>query len=255
MATVDFSAVPAGVEISVPRINELNANSIRLGNAFAARLEALMATFNDAKARFTEDADKFVASTTDPQSTGAARQLTKQRLAQQVVDLRRDLITSSANERANFLRQIQAVADEAAAIGAVLSSPAAMLGRMGIGEARKSELIAQLRGAGTVELEGMARMAIMLNDQVLAAAVLLVVDRQPRDRRAFVPAEFAQRVMGKDFDAIDAKLKAIALALRSAIAANREFERGAPDPLTNISLAIARGALKNPLGDSEPAAA
>jgi hypothetical protein len=33
------------------------------------------------------------------------------------------------------------------------------------------------------------------------------------------------------------------LALRSALAANREFERGAPDPLTNLSLAIARGAL------------
>jgi hypothetical protein len=92
----------------------------------------------------------------------------------------------------------------------------------------------------------------MLNDVVLAAAVLLTVDRQPRDRRAFPPSEFAQRVMGKDFDALDSKLKAIALGLRSAIAANREFERGAPDPLTNISLAIARGALKRPEGDAEP---
>ena len=254
MATIDFSTVPSGVAISVPRVNELNANAIRLGDAFAARLQALMATFNEAKTRFSEEADKFVAST-QGESRAAALQLTKQRLAQQVANLRRDLITSSANDRAHLLRQLQAVADEAAAIGAVLSSPAAMLGRMAAGEARKSELIAQLRGAGTVEMEGMARMAIMLNDVVLAAAVLLVVDRQPRDRRAFPPSEFAQRVMGKEFDAIDDQLKAVALALRSAIAANREFERGAPDPLTNISLAIARGALKRPLGDSEPVAA
>ena len=251
---IDFSAVPSGVPISPGRIDELNARAAQLGNSVADRLQTLMATFNEAKMRFSAEADKFVASTSG-QSRAAAIQLTKQRLAQQVADLRSDLIASSAAARADLLRQLQAVADEAAAIGAVLSSPGAMLGRMGMGEARKSELIAQLNGAGTMELEGMARMAIMIGDQVLAAAVLLVVDRQPRERRAFPPSEFAQRVMGKDFDALDVKLKAIALALRSALAANREFERGAPDPLTNISLALARGALKRPEGDAEPVAA
>ena len=67
-----------------------------------------------------------------------------------------------------------------------------------------------------MELEAAARMSIMSNDLVLASAVAQVVDRLPRDRRPFALGDFAQAVMGTQFEDADRKLKAVLFALRSA---------------------------------------
>lgn len=254
MATIDFSAVPPNTSATPVRIDELSASAAQTGAAFTRQIESLMGTYAEAQARFSADADSFVKSS-DPSTRAAALQLTKQRKAQQVFDFRRQLVISSSDLRGAMLKQLQGYADEATAILAVCASPAMMLGRIGLGDPRKTQLITQLRGAGPIELEAAARMAIMAPDIVLASAVALVVDRMQRDRRPFTVADFAQAVMGAQFEDASRKLKAVLFALRSAIAANREFERGAPDPLTNLALAISRGALKRSEGDSEPVAA
>lgn len=57
-----------------------------------------------------------------------------------------------------MLKGLQAYADEAAAIQAVYTSPATMLGRVALGEARRTHLLQQLEGAAPVELETAARL-------------------------------------------------------------------------------------------------
>ena len=248
MSTPDFSAVPPNTPLTQGRIDELSASTKETSAAFERQIESLLTTYAEAQARFSDDADSFVKSS-DPTTRAAALQLTKQRKAQQVFDFRRKLVISSAALRGAMLKQLQGYGDEATAILAVYSSPAMILGRVGLGDPRKTQLITQLTGAGPLELEAAARMSIMTSDLVLASAVALVVDRMPRDRRPFTVADFADTVMGGQFADAERKLKAVLFALRSAIAANREFERGAPNPLTNLALAIERGALNQDDGD------
>ena len=86
----------------------------------------------------------------------------------------------------------------------------------------------------------------MQGDIVLAAAVLVVVDRKSRDRRPFAIADLAERVMGPQFKDADRKLKAVQLAYRDAVAADLEFNRGSPNPTARISSFLAHRALTEP---------
>lgn len=243
MATIDFSDVPPNTSATPIRIDELSASAQETGAAFSRKIETLQGVLAEAKNRYSADADSYVKSA-DPATRAAVVQHSKQRLAQQVITFRRTLVTSSDADRGAMLNQLQRYADEATAILAVYASPVMMLARIGLGDSRRSLLIEQLKGAGPIELEAAARIAIMSSDLILASAVALVVDRMQRDRRPFTVGGFAQAVMGKQFNDADEKLKGVLFALRSALAANRAFERGAPDPLTNLALAISRGALK-----------
>lgn len=170
----------------------------------------------------------------------------KKRLAQQVLDMRRKLIESSAADRTAMLNQLKGFADEAEAISAVCESPTTMLGRVALGEPRKGQLIEQLTGAGAIEVETAARLAVMGNDIVLAAAVLIVVDRKSRDRRPFALGDFAERMMGPLFKDVDRKLKSVQLAYRDALAADLEWNRGGPNPTARIASYLAHRALEEP---------
>lgn len=240
MPQVNFAAVPSDVTVSQARINELSTSAAETGAAFARKIESLTGTYAEARDRYSRDADALVESAPDPESRTQARQLAKRRLAQQVVSFRRTLIESSASDRGAILERLKALSEEADAISAVCASPSQMLGRVALGESRKTQLIQQLEEAGPTEIETAARIAIMSGDMVLAAAIAVVVDRRPRDRRPFSVADFAQRVMGPEFDEVNRKLQSVMLAYRSAQAADLEFNRGAPDPLLSVSLALAR---------------
>lgn len=75
---------------------------------------------------------------------------------------------------------------------------------------------------------------------MLAAAVAAVIDRRPRDRRPFVVADLAGRVIGPPWERMNRKLEGVKLAYNTAVAADREFVRGRSDSLTNLSLALSR---------------
>jgi hypothetical protein len=126
----------------------------------------------------------------------------------------------------------------------VYTSPAAMLGRVGLGEARRTHLMQQLEGAGPVELETAARTAIMTGDMVLGAAIATVIDRRP-----FAVQAFAERMLGEVWKRMTAKLEGVQLAYKSAVAADREFVRGQADPISNLSLALSRRAIDEAAGD------
>lgn len=88
-----------------------------------------------------------------------------------------------------------------------------MLGRVAMGNPKRTQYQLQLEGAGPVELETAARQSIMTGDIVLTATVATIVDRPHKDRQPFSA---------------------------SALAADRALVLGMADPLTNTSLRLAQ---------------
>lgn len=150
-----------------------------------------------------------------------------------------------------MLKGLQTLAAEAAAIQAVYTSPATMLGRVALGDPKRTQYQLQLEGAGPVEMETAARTAIMTGDLVLGAAIATVIDRRPKDRRPFAVQAFAERLLGEVWKRMTAKLEGVQLAYKSAVAADREFVRGKADGITNLSLALSRQAIAEADDESE----
>jgi len=248
MATIDFNTVPKGVTLNEERAQYLSDRATETATAFSRKIEKLQNTVMDARNNYSREAEEFITSAS-PEDRATARAFAKKNAANKAANIHRQLIASSEAERAAMLKGLQAYADEAAAIQAVYTSPATMLGRVGLGDPKRTQYQLQLEGAGPVEMETAARTAIMTGDLVLGAAIATVIDRRPKDRRPFAVQAFAERVVGEVWKRITAKLEGVQLAYKSALAADREFVRGKADGITNLSLALSRQAIDEAAGD------
>lgn len=248
MPTIDFNTVPSGVTLNEERAQYLSDRATETATAFNRKLEKLQDTVRQARDNYSREADELIR-TASSEDRATARAFAKKNAANKAANIHRQLIASSEADRAAMLKGLQAYAAEAAAIQAVYTSPATMLGRVALGEARRTHLMQQLEGAGPVELETAARTAIMTGDLVLGAAIATVIDRRPKDRRPFAVQAFAERVVGEVWKRMTAKLEGVQLAYKSAVAADREFVRGKADGITNLSLALSRQAIDEAAGD------
>ncbi|MDQ4683085.1 hypothetical protein [Stenotrophomonas maltophilia group sp. RNC7] len=239
MATIDFNTVPKGVTLNEERAQYLSDRAAETATAFSRKIEKLQNTVMDARNNYTREAEEFITSAS-PEDRATARAFAKKNAANKAANIHRQLIASSEADRAAMLKGLQAYAAEAAAIQAVYTSPATMLGRVGLGDPKRTQYQLQLEGAGPVEMETAARTAIMTGDMVLGAAIATVIDRRPKDRRPFAVQAFAERVVGEVWKRMTAKLEGVQLAYKSALAADREFVRGKADGITNLSLALSR---------------
>lgn len=242
MTILDFKAIPSNVSISDERVNQLSARSTETATALSRKISTLQAAVTESRQKYSHEADQLIASAAREDRT-AARTFAKKAAANKAINLHRELIANSEADRAAMLKGLKAHADEAAAIQAVCMSPAMVLGRIALGDPKRTQYQSQLEGAGPVELETAARQAIMSGDMVLAAAVATVVDRRPKDRRPFTVNDFAERMMGALWKTMNTKLDGVQLAYKTAVAADREFVRGKADSLTNLSLALSRQAI------------
>jgi hypothetical protein len=163
-------------------------------------------------------------------------------------------VESSRAQREELLRPLAKVAADAEFLLTLCQSPTQMLGRVALGDNKRTQYQMQLEGAGPVEMETAAITAIATTDVVLAAAIVTVVDRRPRDRRPFLVGGFAERFWGKQHADVTAKLKGAILAERTARAANDEFVRGRADPLVNLSNQLAARAIAEASGEDDAAA-
>lgn len=252
MATVDFNTVPSGVTLNEERIQQLSDRAAETATAFNRKLEKLSATVAEARDNYSREADELIKSSS-PEDRAAARNFAKKNAANKAANIHRSLIASSEPDRAAMLGALKKLADEAAAIQSVYTSPVQMLGRVALGDPRRTNLIHQLEGAGPVELETAARTAVMSGDMVLASAIITVIDRRPRDRRPFPPADLATRIVGEVWKRISTKLDGVQLAHKSAVAADREFVRGKADPIANLSLQLSQRAIDEAAGEGEEA--
>ena len=113
-----------------------------------------------------------------------------------------------------------------------------MLARAGLGEARRTDLMAQVAGAGPAEVRQLAMLAIATKDVVLGAAVQSVNDRLPRRDRPISSAELADALVGEEARAVSTAIAAIKNAAQRALNANLEFEAGKVRPIDRIKLAL-----------------
>lgn len=242
MPAIDFNTVPSGVPLNEERAQYLSDRATETATAFTRKLEKLQDTVRQARDSYAREADELIR-TASSEDRATARALAKKSAANKAANTHRQLIASSEADRAAMLKGLKAYADEAAAIQAVYTSPTSMLGRVALGDARRTHLMQQLEGAGPVELETAARTAIMTGDMVLGAAIATVIDRRPKDRRPFAVQALAERMLGEVWKRMTAKLEGVQLAYKSAVAADREFVRGKADGITNLSLALSRQAI------------
>jgi len=242
MPTIDFDTVPSGVTLNEERVQHLSDRATETATAFSRKIGKLQDTVLEARNKYSHEADDIIASAS-PEDRAAARAFAKKTAANKAANIYRQLIASSEADRSAMLNSLKAYADEAAAIAAVYTSPATMLGRVALGDPKRTQYQLQLEGAGPVELETAARTAVMAGDLVLGAAIATVIDRRPKDRRPFAVQALADRMVADVWKRITAKLEGVQLAYKTAVAADREFIRGKADGITNLSLALSRQAI------------
>lgn len=121
---------------------------------------------------------------------------------------------------------------------ALYASPQAVLSRAGLGDARRTDLIKQIGGAGPAEMRQLAMLAIATKDAVLGAAIQSVNDRLPRRDRPLSSAELAAALVGEETRAVQAAIAAIRHSVQSAINANRALEMGRANPVDRVKLAL-----------------
>lgn len=245
--SIDFTKIPSGVDLSSENIQRLSDRAAETAGAFARRIEGLQATFAEARDRYSRDAQELIDSA-GPEARSAARTLARHQEAKRVTELRRNLVASSETSRRELLDRLGQYATDAEFLSTLCASPEMMLGRVALGESKRTAYMQQLDGAGPIELETAARTAIATGDIVLAASIATVIDRRPRDRRPFSVYAFAQRVIGPEHARVKALLDGIQLAYKTALAADREFTRGRADPLMNLSNTLARNAVAEAQG-------
>lgn len=252
MATFDFNTIPVDVPLNVENIERIAARAGELANAYKRRIENIQQQVASARDRFSREADEVVADT-DPENRAVAKQFAKQQLASKIAKFRINIEKSSRPQREELLLPFGKLAADAEFLLSLNQSPAQMLGRVALGEARRTQYQLQLEGAGPIELQTAAVTAIATNDLALAAAIVTVVDRKKRDQRPFVVNDFAQKIWGKQYAEVNTKLNGVILAYKSALAADREFVRGKADPLTNLSLTLARRSIDEASGSEAEA--
>lgn len=250
MITLDFKNTPTDVPLTVENVKRLADRAAELATAYARRIGSIQQQVDDARQRFGREAQDTVASA-GPDGRNIAKQFAKQQEASRIAKFRAGIILSSRQQREELLKPFAKLASDAEFLLSLNQSPAQMLGRVALGDPKRTDYQAQLEGAGPVELQTAATTAIATNDLPLAAAIVTIVDRRPKDRRPFPVSEFAAAVMGKQHTEVTRQLKGVIVAFNSAMAADREFERGRADPLRNVSLALARRSLAQATTGSE----
>jgi hypothetical protein len=151
---------------------------------------------------------------------------------------RTEIIAASSDARWTEIRALASAAEGLALTEALYASPQAVLSRAGLGEARRTDLIKQIGGAGPAEMRQLAMLAIATKDAVLGAAIQSVNDRLPRRDRPLSSAELAAALVGEETRAVQAAIAAIRHSVQSAINANRALEMGRANPVDRVKLAL-----------------
>ena len=239
MAAFDFNTVPTDIPLNVENIERIASRAGELATAYKRRIDGIQQQVIDARERFDQEARQIIADT-DPENRDVAKQFAKQQAERNFSRFRKNIEESSRSQREELLGPLSKVASEAEFLLSLNKSPAQMLGRVALGDTKRTQYQLQLEGAGPIELQTAAVTAIATNDLPLAAAVVTVVDRKRRDQRPFAVSDFAERVWGEQYRQVSTKLNNAILAYKSAATADREFSRGKADPIANLSLTLAK---------------
>lgn len=237
-----FSTIPQA-DLSPESLDRLDQRTSECGAAFARKVEKFESTIIDARYRFTRERQSMLDRAL-PDDRATVREIVQRDIERHTNELRHRLVESTSAERDELLAALTKHESELNALADLCASPGQMLGRVGLGDPRRTNIQQQLTGAGPVELTTAARDAVARRDLVAAAAVMTIVDRLPKADRPFSPAELAQAVMGEQHKAARQKIDAARERIRGARDLNQSFERGATSPMSRIEAGLAARRLK-----------
>jgi hypothetical protein len=138
--------IPSGITLSEDRVDYLSNRATETATAFTRKIEKLSATVAEARDKYNKEANDIVGSVAPGRNT--ARSFASHHAATKAVNIHRELIASSESERTAMLKGLKAYADEAEAIQSVFQSPSAMLGRVALGDQKRTQYQLQLADAG-----------------------------------------------------------------------------------------------------------
>ncbi len=226
---MDFSAVHQ-VDISTDNAERIFSRVDETTTALTRKVEK----FND---NVIQARERFAAQHGDKAKI-VGKEAVRKLVNSDTENYRRNLVSETKKEREALLAALGKQERDANSLAELYSSPAAFLGRIGLGSSTHANLIASLSGAGPVELEQRAREALMTGNRILASAILTVVDRMPNKDRPFTAAAFADAAVGKEQKELAAKFEETNRRLRAARDLNSGFVSGASDPLSKIARGV-----------------
>lgn len=232
-----FEAIPE-TNLSTEELERLDQRTAECATALVRKVEKHQATVIEAAERFRRERAPMVEKA-DPADRPTVRKLVERDVERATGELRRSLVANTEPEREELLGALRNHEKSLLAIAQLCSSPAQMLGRVALGEPRRTHVQQQLTGAGAVELTTAARDAVARRDVVAGAAILAVVDRLPTRDRPFSPADLAEALMGAQHKATRARLDGALERVRAARALNRAFTLGRTDPVSRIERGLA----------------
>ena len=213
-----------------------------LAKSFVTRVGNLEAQVAERRTQAEDRAARYgeLSGAQDAGVRSVVRQATRDAATRELADFRSSLATTTEAERVGRLKALAKMESEANELAPMFESPVQLLSRQGLGSAERSRYTLQLATAGPRELQNYAAFARHKRDKILAAAVVARLDTLPRDERPFKAVEFAQSMVGDEFDATRKAFERIKAATQSAINANRSFERGRVDSTSKISMGLAK---------------
>jgi hypothetical protein len=220
--------ITAGKLLPKAELIDLAAFAAKRAEKLGQTIAALTA---GADARAADVAKSLAAAGFDPKSQADAADKARAKA-------RAEIVAASSEARWAEIRQLVAAAEGLALTETLFASPQAVLARAGLGDARRTDLMAQVAGAGPAEVRQLAALAVATKDVVLGAAIQSVNDRLPRRDRPVSSAELAAALVGEETVAVQQAIAAIKNAAQRALNANREFEAGKVRPVDRVKLAL-----------------
>lgn len=141
------------------------------------------------------------------------------------------------------MRQLNAANEKVQGVLKTYPAVQSYLSAQHLGDPKRTEYSRQIANAGPAEVAMLARRAIGTNDRALAAAVLSKLDSMPKESRPFSAQQFAQRMVGKEYDRYTLAGKKIAHAFQSVINRNRELAKGKADLFEKLKSGLRQHAL------------
>ncbi len=207
--------------------------------------EARLSALDKIIKKFEIDRDAKVANTRERLSTVQALS-NAQRESAVIEDAHRahrEAVKSSDAERIERLRELDAIERRVRAVEPLFASPVVMLSRAHLGDPVRTQLEAQLSGAGPATLRNYALLAVAGKNVKLGAALYAVVDRMPSPRRPFSTQDLAAKLVGADWEKLSGTIRAVRNRVQEGVLRNRSFERGAAlNPMSKIAVGLAKRA-------------
>ncbi|MES2846134.1 MAG: hypothetical protein V4747_13980 [Pseudomonadota bacterium] len=221
-----ISFTNAGI-LSMAKVISLAEVVARRADKFTNLIDALE---SGVRSRAAEGAESFARAGFTPKDQQIA-------VSKAAATIRREVSVNSSDARWAQLKELNTAASNLATTAQLWASPVTVLARSGLGTPERTAFQQQLCRSGTVELKNAALLAIATNNNVLAAALVTIIDQMPARSRPFSAQALADKLVGEETRRVQSAIMSVRLAAQRAINRNREWESGKARTLDRLKLA------------------